>query len=122
MGERELGDRVRPHRGAGQHGAVDAAVVEHGEQVGGQALVAVVARVARGRGAAVGAGVVGDHAMAGALERARAHHHVAPRRGQPVQQHDRAPLPRLLAGQHHAVRVDPEIHGHYPRRGAHRRH
>ena len=35
---------------------------------------------------------------------------------------DRAPLPRLLAGQHDAVHVDPEIHADYPRRGAHRRH
>ena len=42
--------------------------------------------------------VVGDHAVARALERPRAHDHVAPRRGQPVQQHDRDALPRLLAG------------------------
>ena len=38
------------------------------------------------------AGVVGDHAVAGPLERARAHHDVAPGRGQAVQQHDRQAL------------------------------
>ena len=37
----------------------------------------------------MGAGVVEHHAVTGALERLRAHHHVAPRGGQPVQQHDR---------------------------------
>ena len=41
--EREAHDGVRAHRGAGEHGALDPAVVEHGEQVGGERLVAVVA-------------------------------------------------------------------------------
>ena len=75
-----------------------------------QPLVAVVVRVRR-VGLAVGARVVGDHAVAGALERARAHHHVAPGRRQPVQQHDRAaPSPASSPASSHAVRVDPEIH------------
>ena len=85
--EREPHDRVRAHRGARQHGALDPAVVEHGEQVGGERLVAVSSGSAPGR-AAVAARVVGDHAVPAALERARAHHHVAARRGQAVQQHD----------------------------------
>ena len=42
-----------------------------------------------GRRAAVAARVVGDHAMPGALQRARAHHDVATRRREAVQQHDR---------------------------------
>ena len=55
--------------------------------------------------------VVGDHAVPAALERARAHDDVAARRGQPVQQHDGDPLPRLLAGERHAVALDGEL-GH----------
>ncbi len=73
---------------------VDLAVVEHGEQVGRQPVVAVVVAAV---GLAVGARVVGDHAMAGALERPRAHHDVAPRRGQAVQQDDRRALAVLGA-------------------------
>ncbi len=95
--EREPDDRVRAHRGAGQHGAVDPAVVEHGEQVAAPAARSRSPPGRRRRRAAVAAGVVGDHAVAGALERPRAHHHVAAGRGQAVQQHDRdalAPPPR----------------------------
>ena len=47
----------------------------------------------RRRGASVAARVVGDHPVAGALQRRRAHHHVAPGRGQPVEQR-RPPVPR----------------------------
>ena len=43
--------------------------------------------------------VVGDHAVPGALERLGAHDHVAVRRGQPVQQHDRNPLACVLDGE-----------------------
>src|SRR6201999_119628 len=57
----------------------------------------------------------GHHAVAVALERLGAHHHVAPRRRQPVQQDDRRPAARLLPSQHHAARIDTEIHAHYPR-------
>ena len=48
------------------------------------------------------AGVVGDHAVPGALQRARAHHDVAARRGQAVREHDRDPIPRLLDRQPYA--------------------
>ena len=46
------------------------ALVEHRGEVRGEALVAVGAGVWRRRRAAVAARVVGDHAMAGALQRA----------------------------------------------------
>jgi hypothetical protein len=39
--EREADQGVRAHRGAGQDRAVDLAVVEHGEEVAGELLVAV---------------------------------------------------------------------------------
>ena len=50
--------------------------------------------------------------MARALERARAHDHVAARRGEAVQADHRRPLPRLLAGDDDAVPVHLEVrHG-----------
>ena len=61
---------------------------------------------------AVGAGVVFDHAVPGALERLRAHHDVAARRGQAVQQQDRQALAGLLAGQRHASAFDREVGCH----------
>ena len=88
---------MRAHRGARQHRAVDAAVVEHGEQVGGQRVVAVRVRVAGRRRPAVAARVVGDHPVAAALEVLGSHHHVAARGGQPVQEHDGHALARLVA-------------------------
>ena len=79
--------------------ALDPAVVEHGEQVGGEVVVAVGVGRGRRRGRAVPARVVGDHAVAVALERLGAHHDVAARRGQAVQQDDRRspPAPRRRA-------------------------
>ena len=53
-------------------------------------LVAVGVRARRRVGLPVAARVVGDDAVPAALERARAHHDVAARRRQPVQQHDGA--------------------------------
>jgi hypothetical protein len=50
--------------------------------------------------------VVGDHAVTGALERPGAHHDVAVRRGQTVQEHDREPLPCLGYGQPDAGALD----------------
>ena len=49
--EREAQRRVRAHRGARQHGALEPARVEHRREVGGQALVAVVAVRRRARSA-----------------------------------------------------------------------
>ena len=101
--EREPHGGVRAHRRAGQHRALDPAVVEHGAQVLDEVVVVVGVRVRRRARGAVPARVVGDDAVARALERARAHDDVAARRGQPVQEHDGDPLPRLLAGERHAA-------------------
>jgi hypothetical protein len=46
--------------------------------------------------------------MARALEQARAHHDVAAGGGQPVQQHDRNALARLLARERHPIPLDAE--------------
>ena len=54
------------------------------------------------------AGVVGERAEARALERARAVDHVAPGRGEAVQERDRVALPRALAAQRGAVALDLE--------------
>ncbi len=94
--EREAQRRVRAHRGAREHGALERQLVEHGREVRGELLVAVGVRRGRRRGAPVAARVVGDDAMARALERARAHHDVAARRREPVQQDDRG-APRRSA-------------------------
>jgi hypothetical protein len=104
-------DRVGAHRRSGQHGALDSARVEHGEQVGGEQVVAVVAGAGRGTGAPVAAGVVGDDAVSAPLERARAHHDVAARSREAVQEHDRDAFPGLLAGQLDARARDDEL-GH----------
>ena len=74
-------------------------VVEHRDRVGGEDLVAVGRGRVGGGGDAVAAGVVGHHAVAGALERPRAVHHVAARGGQAVEQQDRRrPRPRPRRG------------------------
>jgi hypothetical protein len=109
--EREAHDRVGAHRGAGEQRALDAAVVEHREQVGREVLVAVGLGRRRGRRRAVAAGVVGDHAVAVALERARAHDDVTAGGGQPVQQDHGRPLAGLLAGELHAACLDDDL-GH----------
>jgi hypothetical protein len=94
--QREPHDRVRAHRRARQHRPVDAAVVEHGQQVAGQRVVAVAVGGVR---APVPTRVVHHHAMPVALEVPGSHHHVPARRGQPVEQHHRDALARLLPGQ-----------------------
>ena len=73
-------------------------LVHHGLEVAGQRGVGVVA-VGRRRRVAVTAGVVEHEPAAGALERARAHHHVAAGRGQSVQADDRRPVAVLLVGE-----------------------
>ena len=55
------------------------------------------------------AGVVGDHPVTRALECPGAHHDVAASRRQTVQEDDRKSLPRLLAGQFHAVARNREL-------------
>jgi hypothetical protein len=100
---------VRAHRGPGQNGAVDCALVEDGQQIVGQCRVAVGVRLGRGRRLAVSARVVGDDAMPVALQCARAHHHVAAGRGQPVQQHDRLALARIIARKRHGAGVDAQL-------------
>ena len=89
MLQREAQDRVRAHRGAGERGTFDPERVEHGFEVTGELLVAVAGGIGRGTGLPVPTGVVGDDAIAGALEQPRAHDDVAARRGEPVQEHDR---------------------------------
>ena len=113
--QREAQARVGAHRDAGQHGALDLQRVEHRREVAVQVRIRV--RVGRrgGRRAAVPAGVVGDHAMAAALQRARAHHDVAPRRGHAVQQDDGGPLPLVGHGQRHAVGSLDRSLGHAPK-------
>jgi putative thioredoxin len=96
---------VRAHRRAREHRAVDAALVHDPHEVVAQVLVAVGLRIGRGIGLAVAARVVGDHAVAGALEGFGAHHDVAVRRGQPVQEDDGRALARL---------GHVEIHGRSP--------
>ena len=103
--QREAQQRVRAHRRAREHRALDPALVHDAAQVGHEVVVAVGVRRGRRRAAPVPARVVGDHAVPGALERLGAHDHVAVRRGQPVQQHDRDALARLL---------DVEVHGRSP--------
>ncbi len=87
--EREAHGRVRAHRGAGEQRALDARCVEHRREVARRGARSRTRRLGRGRRAAVPARVVGDHAVARALERARAHHDVAAGGGEAVQQHDR---------------------------------
>src|SRR5271170_6454949 len=53
--------------------------------------------------------VVAEHPVAGALQGPRAHHHIAARRGESVQQHDRRTVAALLSGQAHAVGGDAEF-------------
>ena len=54
--------------------------------------------------------VVGDHPVAGALQRARAHNDIATGRGEPVQEHDRHAIPAILTGQGDAViRADAQL-------------
>ena len=62
--------------------------VQHRDRVVHQRRVGVGLRRAGGRGGAVAAGVVGDDRVAGALEHARAVHHVAAGGRQAVQQQD----------------------------------
>jgi hypothetical protein len=102
---------VRAHRRAPEHGALDAAVVEHREQVGGERLVAVVlGRRRRGR-APVAARVVEDDAVAASLQCSRPHHDVAARGGEPVEQDDRDALAGLLPSQRRAGALHGEL-GH----------
>ena len=65
--EREAQQRVRAHRRAGQHGAVEPERVEHRAQVVGEVGVGVVVASGAGDDAPVAARVVGDDAVAGAL-------------------------------------------------------
>ena len=88
--DRQARDRVGAHRGAGEDRALDAELVEHRLEVVGEDVVAVGVRQWRGRGLAVAAGVVGDDAVPGALERLGPHDDVAAGRGEAVQQDDRA--------------------------------
>ncbi len=85
---------------------------EHRHRVARQHLVAVGGRLVGGRGDPVGAGVVRDHPVPAALERPRAVHHVAARRGEAVQQQDR----RALAGRLPAERSRPRGRGRTPPR------
>jgi hypothetical protein len=101
MVEREADQRVRAHGGPGEHCAVHAPFAHDGEQVVRQRLV-VVRRA--GRRVAVAARVVGDDSVPVAFERLRAHHDVAARGGQAVQEHHGHALPGLLAREHHSVR------------------
>ena len=64
------------------------------QKVARQPAVAVVLGIGRRIGGPVGARVVGQHAVPGALERPRAHHDVAPCRRQSMQEDDR----RIFAG------------------------
>ncbi len=59
----------------------------------------------------MGAGVVGDHTVPGSLECLGAHHDVAPRRGQAVEQHDGRPMTMLLGGQTDSAGLD-QLLGH----------
>ena len=68
--EREVQRSVRAHRGAREHGALAPGGVQHGAQVAREIFISVCARRGRWQRAAVPAGVVGDHAVAGALEQA----------------------------------------------------
>ena len=77
-----------------------------------------------GRRRPVAARVVGDDAVAAALEHPRAHDHVAARRGQAVQEHDRVPSPpsspERVTPPRLTVRSPPR--GHYPQPRDPRRH
>ena len=102
--EREAQRGVRAHRRAGEHRALDPVVVEDPLEVAGQAVVVVAVAGLRG---AVAARVVGEHAVAGALQGVRAHHDVAVGRRQPVEQNHRGPLPRLDHVQQRLGHRDP---------------
>ena len=91
--DRQARDRVRAHRGAGEHRALETELVEHRLEVVGEDVVAVRVRQRRGRGLAVAAGVVGDDAVPGALQRLGPHDDVAAGRGEAVQQDDGGPSP-----------------------------
>ena len=103
--EREAQGGVRAHRRAGEHRALDARARRAPREVGGEVVVVVGAGLRRGVRLAVAAGVVGDDAVPGALQRARAHHDIAVRGGEPVKQHDRGALPVVLDVELHAGRI-----------------
>ncbi len=115
--EREPQQRVSAHRRSREHRSLDLARVEHSLEIATEIVVGVCLGRRRRRGPAVSACVVGDHAMARALERARAHHHVPPRRGETVQEDDRRPLPRLVARERDAGALDHDL-GHDLQDGA----
>ena len=87
--EREGERRRGAHRGADQHDAVEPRSSSTASRSRDQVGVLVGARIRRGVGVAVPARVVGDHAVAGALQQPRAVHDVAARRRQPVREHER---------------------------------
>ena len=70
VGKRVGEGRRGAHRGADQHHAVQLALVEHGLEVRDQIRVLVCAGVRCGVGVTMAARVVGQHAMAGALQSA----------------------------------------------------
>ena len=84
----------------------------------------VLAHVLGGREAGLQvAELVGDHPVARSLERLRAHHHVAPGRGQAVQEHHGDALARLLRRQPDAGALDDDLgHGLRIARGYHQLH
>ncbi len=102
--EREAQRGVRAHRRAGDHRALDPVVIEDALEVAGQAVVVVAVAGLRG---AVAAGVVGEHAVAGALQGIGAHHDVAVGCREPVEQNHRGPLPRLDHVQQRLGHRDP---------------
>ena len=89
--EREAQQRVRAHRRAGEHGAVDPAASSTAPQVAGERGVGVrpVAPATTRRARARRRRPPGGRRARSAL---RAHDDVAVRRRQPVEQHDRRPL------------------------------